>query len=399
MPSSDLIEPTRLERLLGGAAPESEREAVLQGLVRELRVDTRPAPTELRDRIRALEAPKRVRPPLVRRTALAFAAVALLAAAGLAATLALREPEEAAVKKPAATTVSEGVEPPSSPGPNEESGGLQVPWAPAANTGEALKEATRAHTAQGTRLSGDLAAKLPFPGDTRAQDVDMSIELRVADADELSDVTNEAMRATRTLGGLIVSSSVDTGGKEGLARLDLRIPVRRLEDAVLRFSALGKITSQQVATRDLQGPIDRRAGQIVSLQRAVERDKLILASGTLSPEERLEVQLRIARERARLQDLRRERARLIREAAMVDLSLTLHTRAAPKRDADEGGVAGAARQAFDFLGGAGAVAVFALVILSPLLVLGAILWAFLRSRRRRLDDRLLEQPRPHAPPS
>ena len=74
MPSPDLIAPDRLEELLGGALPEAEREARLQGLVRELRAEA-PAPASLRARVRALEEqPARRRRALPRRrTALALA--------------------------------------------------------------------------------------------------------------------------------------------------------------------------------------------------------------------------------------------------------------------------------------------------------------------------------------
>ena len=95
MPSPDLIAPDRLEELLGGALPEAEREARLQGLVRELRADAPAAPAALRDRVRALEEqPARRRPALPRRrTALALAFV-LVALAAVGAGLALRDEGE-----------------------------------------------------------------------------------------------------------------------------------------------------------------------------------------------------------------------------------------------------------------------------------------------------------------
>jgi uncharacterized protein DUF4349 len=392
MPSPDLIEPTRLERLLAGDPPEGEREAAVEGFIRQLRAETHPAPAVLRQRVRAIRDPvtePRFRPG--RRTAFALAVVTLASSGAVIGGLATRGSDQAAGPKRATQ--------PAAPKPATQTVEASGEPSPSAGLSESRFKLDRSATFAGDAGMQDVSAegKLPFPGDTRAQDVDMSVEIRVPDADRLSDATNEAMRATRALGGLIVSSSVDTGGQEGRARLDLRIPVKRLEEAVIRFSGLGKVTSQEVATRDLQGGIDRRARQILLLQRAIERDKLILESGTLTPEERLEVQLRLARERARLQDARRERTRLIREAAMAELSLTLHTRAATKNP-DEGGIAGAARDAADFLGRAGAVTVFALVALSPLLALGVILWALLRTRRRRLDDRLLERPYPAAPP-
>ncbi len=397
MPSSDQIEPTRLETLLGGASPETEREALVQGLVRELRAGMPQASPALRERVQALDTPSsKTRSRVGRRAVLALALVTFLACSAVLAGLITRSSGEEPGREAAPTTPTATSTTPASTTPavaeeasgSSRAGGSDTTLFP---SGQTLVEGTRAD-------AGSAKAALPVPG-ARAQDIDMSIELRVADANELSDATNDAMQATRSLGGVVRSSTVDTRGGEGTARLQLQIPVGRLEDAVLRFSALGTITAQDVATRDLQGGIDRRARQLQTLRRAIERDELILASGTLSPDEKLEVELRLAGERARLSDLRRERQSLLREAALAELALTLHTRAAPKGDEDKGGVAGAAADALDFLGGAGAVAVFALVVLSPLLALAALLWAVLRARRRRLDDRLLEQPRPHAPPS
>ena len=88
MPAPDLIAPDRLEELLGGALPEGEREARLQGLVRELRVEAPPAPPTLLERVREIgqEPPRRRRIDfLPRRRVLVLAAllVVLAAFAGL----------------------------------------------------------------------------------------------------------------------------------------------------------------------------------------------------------------------------------------------------------------------------------------------------------------------------
>ena len=88
MPAPDLIAPDRLEELLGGALPEGEREARLQGLVRELRAEAPPVPPTLLERVREIgqEPPPRRRVAfLPRRQAVALAAliVVLAAFAGL----------------------------------------------------------------------------------------------------------------------------------------------------------------------------------------------------------------------------------------------------------------------------------------------------------------------------
>jgi hypothetical protein len=80
------------------------------------------------------------------------------------------------------------------------------------------------------------------------------------------------------------------------------------------------------------------------------------------------------------------------------VTLALHTREAAGAPAPEGGIGGAARDALDTLGRAGEIAVFAAILLAPLLALAVLVWIALRARRRRVDARLLDQPRPAAPP-
>jgi hypothetical protein len=193
---------------------------------------------------------------------------------------------------------------------------------------------------------------------------------------------------------------VDTQGNEGRTALELSIPVGKLEDAVLQLSALGTITTQQVATRDLQGGVDRRSKRIATLGRAIEADNLRLESGALSAYEELQVELRLARERAELSRVRRERAAILRQAAMAEVTLTLHTReaAAGAKDDDEGQLAGAVRNGVDFLVAGGAVAIVILIAASPFILLAVIAWLLLRTRRRRFEERLLAEPRPTGPP-
>ncbi len=235
---------------------------------------------------------------------------------------------------------------------------------------------------------------------SRAQDIDLTMAIRTADADALSQATNDALALTKDLGGFVRSSNVTTQGKEGTAELQLRIPVERLEDAVVGLSALGTITKQQMATVDLQGDVDLFTTRIESLQRTIRADRLRLESGTLTAEEELAVELRLARTRDRLRDARRDRAAVLERASMADVALTIHTRegAAAASDDDEGGAMGAVRTGIDLLATAGVVALLVLIVASPLIVVGVVAWFLLRFRRRRIDERLLAQSGPAQSP-
>jgi hypothetical protein len=225
----------------------------------------------------------------------------------------------------------------------------------------------------------------------------MWITLRVKDGDEVSDRSREAMAITRELGGVVVSSNLSTGGDRGQARLTLEIPTARVEDAAFRLSQLGTVTGQRVVTADLQAPIDRTVRRIEHLRSAIRIANARLASGLLDAEETLQLRIRVEHLRTRLRDATRTHAALAARAAMADLTLSLGTRSTPEPKKSEGGVAGAAGTAFDILKGAGAVAVFLVILLSPLVLLVVLAWLALRERGRRIEKRLLDEPQPVSP--
>jgi Domain of unknown function (DUF4349) len=396
MPSPDLIAPDRLEELLGGALPEADREARLQGLVRELRADAPAAPAPLRARVHVLgEQPARCRRALPRRrTALALAFM-LLAVAAVGAGLALRGGEQAPRLAEGSSRLQARTD-----GAVEESGAPEtnrlLPLLPAFD-GQRLSKAPTDGVRAAQTLKGAAPSVAPAG---RATDVDLWMEIRLADADELSGAASEAMGITRELGGWVAASDIDTEGKEGAAELELRVPVGKVEDAMVRLGELGTVTGQQIDTADLQAGIDRRTDRIERLERQIRILELRLESGTLTPEEELRLRLRIERHENEISDLRRAIRADRRAAATSELTLALHTReAAAIQDEDDGGVAGVTRDALDFLGAAGAVALFLVIVLSPIVLLLVLLWLAFRARSRRLESRLLERPDPASPPS
>jgi hypothetical protein len=365
MPSPDAILPNRLEELLGGAVPDTDHEARLQGLARELREAPLSASAALRARIeqRPRVPGERRLGPRARR-ALVIALVGAFIAAATTAGL-----------------VSDG-------GMNESSGAT-------ARGGTELGPITK-NLSRDAVGSGESFSPALIPTG-RAQDVDMWITLRVKDADQVSDSSGEATRITRELGGVVVSSNISTTGTRGQAQLTLKIPTARVQDAAFRLSQLGTVTGQRVVTADLQAPIDRTLKEIERLRSAIRIAKARLASGLLDAQETLQMRIRLEHLRTRLRDVTGTHAALAQRAAMADLTLTLGTggAAAPKKS--EGGVAGAASTAYDILKGAGAVAVFLAIILSPIVLLLVLAWLALRARGRRIESKLLDEPQPAAP--
>jgi Domain of unknown function (DUF4349) len=219
---------------------------------------------------------------------------------------------------------------------------------------------------QGARIYGDAArsrSAVPAPSRRRAQYVQADLRVLVDDPDNLSAATQKALRTTRRLGGYLVS--VDYGTPEpteGTATIRVRIPVSRVQSAIVSFSDLGRILAQNTQISDLQQRLDDLTRQI---RRAKGRD--------------------------RITTLRRERAELNRRAAYatVDLALTTHepeAKAAPPGRFDR-----AVDDAAGVLAAELAIAAYILIVASPFLVLLAAAFVGSRAYRRYADQRLLER--------
>jgi hypothetical protein len=358
MRSPDLTDVDRIERLLRGIPPESEREAQLEGLIRQLRGLEAEAPRAVRERVRSLEeAPRR------RSWKPALVLVPVVLALGLVASVAVlgRGGDESATNQ---------------------------------SLGFAEKDAARTVPSFGRTLAPTPAPSLALGAEgSRAQEWDVSMDLRVRDNDRLAAASQEAIRTTRELGGYVVSSSVGTHGNGGEARLTVRIPARRVQDAIARFGDLGTITSQNVDVQDRQGQLDALARRIDSLRVQLAELNLKLAQRGLPTPERLRLELRRQRLQGQLNRLTGERRAVNGQVLLADVALMLrtgHSTAAPS----EGRVEGSARNALHVLAVAGAVTVFLLIVLAPLALVAVAVWFALRARRRRTEERLLDKPRP-----
>ncbi len=390
MPTPETLTPERAERLLAGDLPETSREALVAGLVRELRAGATEPPERLRTRVSELRAPTPRRPRRRVRLALVLAVLALAAVA--AAVVLPRDGAEpgAGDEGAAGAELTQGEAAWESAEPEL---AAPEPAIPSSGSYEAFADADGHQARTLMSVPGNV-----LDASGRARDVDLRLELRVRDADEVSEAANGTMRAVREAGGHVVSSNVSTEGTEGEALLRVAVPTRRLEDAVVAISALGTVTAQRVEVQDLQRSVDRRSARVEALERAIRRDEIRLASDALTPDERLEVELRLEGQRARLRSVERERARLLQQAAFAELTVALHTREAPRgAAAPHGRIERAARDGLAALASAASVAVFLLVLAGPLLLLVALGWTLRRRRVRRANDALLERPGPAAP--
>jgi hypothetical protein len=199
------------------------------------------------------------------------------------------------------------------------------------------------------------------------------------------------MRITRGLGGFVASVDYGApGNRNGDAYLVVRVPVARVQQAVVRFSSLGTILAQHVSIEDLQDTANAQAVQILRLRRTAAQLEARLR-GQLSPEERVRLQSRLDAVRGLIRLRTQQHAGTVRQGRLSTFRLELTTRkgAAAPAPAHRGRVERAARHAFSLLAKTVAGALYLLIVLSPLLLLAAAAVAAARLRRRRVEQRLL----------
>jgi uncharacterized protein DUF4349 len=222
---------------------------------------------------------------------------------------------------------------------------------------------------------------------------DATLQVRVPSHSALTKATNQATQIVGSLGGYAQSVQYQSSRNgTGNAFLELRVPVGKAETALTRLGSLGTLVSQQVSTRDLQQQLTRQTDSIGQLRRAIAVYVQALQSGNLSATERVAIQIKLENARHSLKLLRKARTATVASGATANISLTLTT------NKDAGIVPAHHRSGrFDrllgsaagFLALEGIIVLYALVVLSPFLLLGGLTWWILRERRRREESRLL----------
>jgi hypothetical protein len=239
-------------------------------------------------------------------------------------------------------------------------------------------------------VTGVPGRSLPTPASGRYQDYEASLTVRVKNVDALHDRTAEATRLARTYGGYVASVDESTNSGNGRSDLVLRIPVNRVEDAYFRLARLGTVTEQHLSIRDLDQVVQTQRRRIVQLKVQIARIGETLKSSSLPADVRLRLELQRDAAKQELAQVTGSNKATLREASLSRISLTLTSQKAAA--ATKGGMSRierAARDAGSFLAGAGAVMLFLLIVLSPLIVL-ALAWILgSRAYRRREERRLL----------
>ena len=230
------------------------------------------------------------------------------------------------------------------------------------------------------------------PSSSRLNKYQAWLSVRVAD-DRLSKVTTRAMQIARGYGGYVASVDMNTPGKRGTSLLVLRVPVTKVEDAVLRLGKLGDVTASRFHIQDLQRQANVLQRQILALQTTIAKLEQKLSSTSLSPTDRLRLQYQLDEAKRTLARKTKTRATTVREGTLATVSLTFSTRqpaaAVPHK---QGRLERTARDAGAFLVRELAWLVYALIVLAPIALLAAAAVFAVRTGRRRSEARLLGQP-------
>jgi Domain of unknown function (DUF4349) len=239
-----------------------------------------------------------------------------------------------------------------------------------------------------TTSSGAAKDSAIGPNPDRASRVSATLTVEVSDPDAVSRAAQDALDLTRRLGGHVVSASVSTG-EQGNAALTVRVPVARVQEAIVQLSALGRIVSQQVTIDDLQESLDALERRQSSVRGQIARITARLETATLDAETRAVLEARVQNLRTELRQLRRGIASMNAEARMSTIQLSVVTEGslgvAPvpsrfDRTLDE---------ALNVLAWEGVIVLGLLIVAAPFAIVALAAWLGRRFYRRREDERLL----------
>ena len=355
-------------------------------LLEEILVETRPAPDpvwaqRLDEKVeRGFERPAR---PGMKASRFARLRPLLMPAMGAAATVFLVVLIAVNVPGGGGTSAVEPEIAGSAAGQAEESLGRD----------EAAGAGGGAATGSAERSAGESALAPPVvpggavPGERRKVERFASLTLS-APGERISSVGDRVIAVTDRLGGYVASSTVSSSEDDGGGRFELKIPVRRLDQAMAELSKLAHVAERSQATHDITGEFNAARAQVREAK--AERQSLLrqLAAAD-TPNETASIRARLRIVAAELANARRDTRRVNRRAnyATVSVTLTADDSAPAPGEDDEGAwtPGDALRDAARVLEVAAGVLIIALAVAVPLGLLAVLglLVARRMTRRRR----------------
>jgi hypothetical protein len=232
------------------------------------------------------------------------------------------------------------------------------------------------------------AAALP-PSATRLNKYEAWLRVRVS-RDELSRSATRAMQIARGYGGYVASVDMNTPGTSGRALLVLRVPVTKVEDAVMQLGKLGDVTAQHVRIQDLQRIANQQEAAILKLRTTIANLEQRLA-GSLSNAERVQLEYQLAQAKQTLAQRTAVHKGTVREGTIATISTTLYVQqAAVAKPHQQGRLGRTLDDAGSFLVRELSWFLYAAIVFGPIALLAAAIVLAVRAGRRRSDTRLLE---------
>jgi Domain of unknown function (DUF4349) len=370
MSASDVIGNERMEALLRGDAARTTAEERRATLLDGLRAAQLRAPEALRERVLA-RAPE-PRPARFRLPSRRLVFVLVPAAAAIAVGAALVHGFVGSGSHPSALR------------PEIAHGSVaSVPAWKGATTNSGSGAATGAPAYK--------LAPAPTGSATRLQHTAASLQVTVPDTDELSQATAAATRIATSLGGYAQSVVYRTPqGGGGTAQLELRIPAANVKQALARLAALGTLVSQQVSVQDLQHAFAVQSAQIGQLRRSIAALESALRNPSLPDAQKVLLQIRLAEQKRALAQRLHARTGTVAAGTTARVSLVLSTKqSVVPVPAHRGRIGRMVHSAVGFLALEATVALYALIVVSPFVLLAGLVWGLNRARRRRDERRLL----------
>jgi hypothetical protein len=349
----------------------------IQEQIRAARISASP---ELRARVAAIAATPAAAPPARPRRELpwrrwAFVAVPAAAAVALAATLTVGLATSGKNGGPVHRDAA-------SPPIPATGGTVQQPFDTQAATGAPAPQKGAASSGTGGSNSADLPST---PG--RAQLYDAELALKVSD---LSGTTKRALRLTRTFHGYVRSIEYGSGSERGSAYMVVRVPVGSVQEALVRFSALGTIVDQHVSIQDVQPTVDRRFRQMQGFRDSIAKLQARLESPKLTADQRTALENQLVTVRRQLVLLQKQQSALLRQTSYATVELDLRTKAKAAVVPHEPSRLGRAlHRSGQFLVDEVKVILYVLIVGAPVFLLLALAFGGFRVRRRRDEARLL----------
>jgi hypothetical protein len=389
MSASDAIGLERLEALLAGDTPRTTDEKQRAALLAQLRNATLSAPESLRSRVLATAPSQRrsLAPRPSRRLVFALVPATLALAVTAATVHGLTNGSGSQPVSGAAITTAHGV------GAAPSAKRLDKPAfsGPAGGSAGSASSAGSLKAAPAPTSNSAQSTLAPTGSSGRLQHTDASLRVRVPDVEHLSSATRAATRIATSLGGYAQSVDYRTPQRgNGTAYLELRVPAQNVQRALQQLAGLGTLVSQNVSVQDLQHSLQVESEQIAQLRRRNTALQKALADPALPDAQRVLLQIKLAESKRALAQRLQARKGTVTAGTTARISLVVGTEQSVVTPVPQRGrLSRMLHSAVGFLALEATVALYALIVISPLALLGGLGWALARARRRRDEARLL----------